>query len=142
MTEFGQIPNPGLYFGLVHEELEELCDATKFPVPEEVYKEAADLLYVVGGLFHSLGLDPDTLENSYRMVHSSNLTKLSESYETVQIWIDSNKLEATVVQSPSGKFYAKHNVTEKVLKGPMYMPVNFGTIFSNKQKINNDGSNG
>lgn len=88
MTYFLQRPGPdttALYQALVDEEYEELREARELlsaarlagadetPAIVEIADACIDLIYVISGLMHSLGLDPQPLWNE---VHRSNIDKI------------------------------------------------------------------
>jgi predicted HAD superfamily Cof-like phosphohydrolase len=60
---------------LIKEELAELENAIHNEGMEQVYKELADLQYVVSGMAVAFGID---LEASFLRVHKSNMSKLGE----------------------------------------------------------------
>lgn len=121
LNEFKQKGDAPLYRDLITEEANELMLAVD---EEDKYKEAADLVYVVMGLFASLDLDPVKLDRTFNHVHYSNLTKRSRTAAEVQTWINSRDLDAKVDVTPSGLYFAVDNKTGKVLKGPNYQPPN------------------
>lgn len=119
MKEFSQPKNVELYAGLVMEELNELLEASE---GMHKYKEAADLVFVVAGLLESMDINTMDLENMFRAVCTSNMSKASDDYNTVQNWIEVNKLDARVETTAGGRYIAVDNGTGKILKGPSYVP--------------------
>ena len=69
---------------LVEEETKELADAVKEKDYVEMVDALADIIYVVDGFAHTLGVD---LNEAFRLVHESNMTKFctseGEAKETV-----------------------------------------------------------
>lgn len=61
-----------LYFSLVKEEFEELCEAVKNYDMVETADACADLIWVIEGLCHSLGIP---LQNVWNEVSRSNMSK-------------------------------------------------------------------
>ena len=118
MNEFGQTKSVELYSDLVREELEELLESEP---GMHRYKEAADLIFVVAGLLESFNLDVMDVENMFRAVCTSNMSKASDNYEIVQNWIEVNKLDARVETTKSGRYIAVDNKSNKILKGPSYV---------------------
>jgi len=102
---------------LIKEEFQELQDAvnveststglaTTRPHIEliEALDALTDLLYVVLGTYHTLGL-ASYAQDAWRVVHTSNMSKFG--------------LDGKVIKSPAGK----------VLKGPNYLPPNLTKLF-------------
>ena len=65
---------------LIEEEFIELCMALRSGKEQQAKKEAADLLYVVVGLFVEFGLNMEVIFNR---VHKSNMSKLGEDGKPV-----------------------------------------------------------
>ena len=93
-----------LYFGLVKEEFEELCEAVKNYDMVETADACADLIWVIEGLCHSLGIP---LQDVWNEVARSNMSK------TVQ-----------------GKLIKRED--GKVLKPDTYSPPNIFNVLFNR----------
>jgi len=65
---------------LIEEEFIELCMALRSGKEQQAKKEAADLLYVVVGLFVDFGWDMEVIFNR---VHNSNMSKLGKDGQPV-----------------------------------------------------------
>ena len=65
---------------LIEEEFIELCMALRSGKEQQAKKEAADLLYVVVGLFVDFGWNMEVIFNR---VHNSNMSKLGEDGKPV-----------------------------------------------------------
>lgn len=91
---------------LIDEELGEFFDAIKNDPESNVYKEAADLLYVVFGTFHAFGLNLDLLEKVFDEVHESNLTKLDKDGNPIKR-ADGKILKSELYKKPNLKQFFK-----------------------------------
>ena len=60
-----------LYSSLIEEEIKELTDAIE---PEEIIKEACDVLVVTLGFLLSMGID---VHKAWNLVHANNMSKVS-----------------------------------------------------------------
>ena len=88
----------GLRYSLVLEEFNEFTDAHS---KENLLKELADLVYVVYGYAATYGLN---LDEAFRRVHESNMSKLDDNGEPVR------------------------RADGKVLKGPNYKEADLGDL--------------
>lgn len=112
---------------LVEEETKELADAVKDKDYVEMVDALADIIYVVDGFAHTLGVD---LNEAFRLVHESNMTKFctseEEAKETVK-WYKENEPRydsPTYRKSKDGDHWIVYNAsTSKVLKSINYHPV-------------------
>lgn len=122
MTEFDlqglNSDTADLYFKLVIEEASELHEATE---EDHIEKEACDLLVTACGLILSKTKNIGGVQDFFVYVHRSNMSKVSDTYEEVEEWINRMAPEtAWVKRTPSGKYIAVSYATGKVLKGPNY----------------------
>lgn len=116
------LPKGGnVYSKLVAEELEELEEAESLA---EVWKEAGDLLFVTLGKILEMGVTPKQISMLFTRVALSNTSKIADTAQEVQQWIEENGHHAYVQETPGGYFIAK-DPTGKALKGPNYKPVIF-----------------
>ena len=93
-----------LRINLIHEEMLEVKEAVHYEGLPEIAKELCDLLYVVYGMGHSMGID---LNACFNRVHESNMSKLG----------------------PDGKPIYRED--GKVLKGPNYCAASLTSLFEN-----------
>lgn len=93
-----------LRINLIHEEMLEVKEAIHYEGLPEIAKELCDLLYVVYGMGHSMGID---LNACFNRVHESNMSKLG----------------------PDGKPIYRED--GKVLKGPNYREPSLTSLFEN-----------
>lgn len=92
-----------LRMDLIREEVEELEEGVRNRDLENVAKELTDLLYVVYGMGHSIGID---LDECFLEVQRSNLSKLDDNGKPVK------------------------NEAGKVVKGPNYSPADIQSILN------------
>jgi len=111
---------------LVQEEANELADAVKEKDYVEMVDALADIIYVVDGFAHTIGVD---LNEAFRLVHESNMTKFctseEEAKETVK-WYKENESRynsPTYRLSKGGLWIVYNASTSKVLKSIHYKPV-------------------
>ena len=97
-------PTEMLRLRLIHEEMLEVKEAIHYEGLPEIAKELCDLLYVVYGMGHSMGID---LNACFNVVHESNMSKLG----------------------PDGKPIYRED--GKVLKGPNYFEANLAPVLDN-----------
>jgi phosphoribosyl-ATP pyrophosphohydrolase len=128
MNNIHQFDSVALYTRLIEEESEELDEAESLA---EVWKESADLLFVVLGKILAKGVTPAQLQMAFNRVVESNKSKVSWTANEVDEWISSIGLHAYTQQTPTGKFIAR-DATGKALKGPNYQPV----VFTEQDVIN------
>lgn len=135
MTYFGQHASPEtarLYYDLVREEFSELEVAMaahqQSPSHEtvtEIADACIDLVYVVSGLLHGLGLDPQPLWDE---VHRSNIAKIKHACGTCETKgvVDIEGVEITCPQcGGSGYHYeVRRRADGKVLKPDGWQPPN------------------
>ena len=117
-----------LRMNLIREEVSELEEAVKNHDMVETVDAMADILYVVYGMGTSFGID---LDEAYRLVHDSNMSKVcrseEEAIETVK-WYKENMLNTydtpTYKPSKCGTYWIVFNESSgKVLKSINYHPV-------------------
>lgn len=70
----------GLHLELINEEFTELVEAYDEADIVEVFDGIVDMMYVLGGLAVHMGLP---LEEGWREVHASNMSKLDENGEPI-----------------------------------------------------------
>ncbi len=90
-----------LYENLVCEEGAELLEAISIEPPENVLKEAADLIVVTLGLIYSHGVDPQKV---WDLVHSNNMWKVTGKVV--------KNAEGKVLKSPHSKASKAHMMAE------------------------------
>lgn len=90
-----------LRMDLIREEVEEVEEGVRNRDLENVAKELTDLLYVVYGMGHSLGID---LDECFQEVQKSNLSKLDDNGKPIK------------------------NEYGKVVKGPNYVPADIAGV--------------
>lgn len=111
---------------LVEEETRELREAVEAKDYVEMVDALADIIYVVDGFAHSLGVD---LREAFRLVHESNMTKLCSSEEEARETVEWYKANETRYDSPTyrkssgGKWMVYNESTGKALKSIHYHPV-------------------
>ncbi len=112
---------------LVAEETKELAEAVKNHDYVEMVDALADIIYVVDGFAHTIGVD---IDEAFRLVHVSNMTKFcvseDEAKETVK-WYkenDSRYDSPTYRLTKDGHWVVYNKSTNKVLKSIHYHPVN------------------
>lgn len=71
-----------LRYNLGLEELQEFMDACQVEDPVKVFDALVDQLYILVGTAHIFGM-ADALEEGFREVHKSNMTKLDEQGKPV-----------------------------------------------------------
>jgi predicted HAD superfamily Cof-like phosphohydrolase len=89
---------------LIHEEMLEVKEAIHYEGLPEIAKELCDLLYVVYGMGHSMGID---LNACFNVVHESNMSKLG--------------IDGKPIYREDGK----------VLKGPNYFEADLLPVLAN-----------
>ena len=102
--EFPDAETRKMRLDLIEEELEELKDACFNKDMVEVADALADLLYVVYGAGHAFGID---LDDSFREVHVSNMSKLSEDGKPIY------REDGKVMKGPNFKPPALQEVLDK-----------------------------
>jgi hypothetical protein len=105
---------------------------------KETVDALSDILYVVYGMFTAIGVDAD---ETYRIVHESNMSKLCKTEEEAQKTVEWYKQNEKRYDSPAyrlskcGKFYIVYNEsTQKILKSINYTPASFPMLNVSKQK--------
>ena len=91
-----------LRLDLIEEELNELKEAIENRDMIEIGDALADILYVTYGAGASFGID---LDKAYKLVHSSNMSKLCKSEEEAKKTVEWYKNNQTVYDSPNYKVY-------------------------------------
>tara|TARA_Y100001970_G_scaffold100710_1_gene126497 strand:+ start:1783 stop:2265 length:483 start_codon:yes stop_codon:yes gene_type:complete len=123
-----------LRLDLILEETRELQEAIENHDFTEVVDALADILYVVYGAGSSFGVN---LDEAFRLVHDSNMSKLCKSQEEAQATVDwyMENREKTGYDSPAyrkgtnGDYWVVYNEsTGKILKSINYHPVEFSSI--------------
>ena len=123
-----------LRLDLILEETRELQEANENHDFTEVVDALADILYVVYGAGSSFGVN---LDEAFRLVHDSNMSKLCKSQEEAQATVDwyMENREKTGYDSPAyrkgtnGNYWVVYNEsTGKILKSINYHPVEFSSI--------------
>lgn len=121
-----------LRLALINEEVSELKEAVEQSDFTETVDALTDILYVVYGMGHSIGVD---LDKAFSIVHDSNMTKLCKTEEQAIetcTWLKEYKPEYTPVyrKTKDGTAYLIYDsVTGKVLKSKYYTPANFKSMF-------------
>jgi NTP pyrophosphatase (non-canonical NTP hydrolase) len=116
---------------LINEEVQELNDAIKNKDIIETIDGLTDILYVVYGMYTSLGINAD---EAYDLVHKSNMSKLCKDEEEAKLTVDFYKSDGRYDSpdyrlSNDGKHYVVYNKsTSKILKSINYSPVKFDSI--------------
>ncbi len=128
---------------LINEEFKELLHAVKTNNFTEVVA-LADMLYVIHGMGHTIGVD---LDKAFNIVHSSNMTKFCTSQKEAEATVenykkkfengdktyDSPEYRLVSSKNPEEKtkeYYVVYNKsTGKVLKNINYTPANFKSLF-------------
>jgi predicted HAD superfamily Cof-like phosphohydrolase len=133
-----------LRLALIDEEVKELHEAVQKNDFVEVIDALSDILYVTYGAGLSYGIN---LDQSFSIVHDSNMTKLCKTEEEAQSTIEWYKENEKRYDSPAykksndGKYWIVFNEsTGKVLKSIMYKPANFQSMF-NQTSLNNISTN-
>lgn len=119
---------------LINEEFSELKEACKKGDLVDVADALSDILYVVYGAGHALGLNLDKL---FAEVHQSNLSKLckseEEAKETVE-WYKQNEIRYTSPsyrKAPKGDFWVVYDAeTSKILKSIRFRLPNLAQIMA------------
>jgi len=104
----GQLPstsNEHLYYNLVKEEVGELMEAWEKSDRVEIVDACIDIIYVVSGLMHSMGLKPQAFWDE---VQRSNMSKF-------------------VLEDGAYKVLRRED--GKILKGPTYSPPDLASIY-------------
>ena len=123
-----------LRLDLILEETRELQEAIENHDFTEVVDALADILYVVYGAGSSFGVN---LDEAFRLVHDSNMSKLCKSQEEAQATVDwyMENREKTGYDSPAyrkgthGDYWVVYNKsTGKILKSINYNPVSFSSL--------------
>lgn len=102
----GQKPEPSLYPTLIEEELYELLEENEGSSGE--LKELADLVYVIYGYAHVLGVD---LDEAVKRVHENNMARMRQ---------------------PDGSILRRHD--GKILKNPETPKVDLTDLVEQKDK--------
>jgi predicted HAD superfamily Cof-like phosphohydrolase len=116
---------------LIKEEVSELEDAIKNKDIIEVADALSDILYVVYGAGHALGIN---LDNTFKLVHESNMTKAcsteQEAIDTVEhIKKEGRYKNPAYKQSADKKYWIVYDAdTGKILKSKYYKPVNLAHV--------------
>jgi predicted HAD superfamily Cof-like phosphohydrolase len=116
---------------LINEEVQELNDAIKNKDIIETIDGLTDILYVVYGMYTTLGINAD---DAYDLVHKSNMSKLCKDEEEAKLTVDFYKTDGRYDSpdyrlSNDGKYYVVYNKsTSKILKSINYSPVKFDSI--------------
>mgnify|MGYP001601411906 CR=1 FL=1 len=111
---------------LVMEETQELAEAVENDDYVEMVDALADIIYVVDGFAHTLGVD---LNKAFRLVHESNMTKFCVSEEEAKETVEWYKKNESRYDSPAyrlskgGRWIVYNKSTSKVLKSINYKPV-------------------
>jgi predicted HAD superfamily Cof-like phosphohydrolase len=122
-----------LRFALVEEEFNELAVAIKDHDFTEVVDALADMLYVLHGFGHTIGVDMD---NAFSLVHDSNMSKLckteQDAIDTVE-WYKSRSDKAgsspQYRKTKDGKAWLVFDsISGKVLKSKYYTPVDLSVL--------------
>jgi NTP pyrophosphatase (non-canonical NTP hydrolase) len=103
---------------LIEEELSEFKEAVKQNDFIEMTDALADMLYVIYGAGHALGID---LDKVFAEVHASNMSKLCQTEEEAQLTVENYKKTNTVYKNPqyrqSGNYWTVYDAdTSKILK--------------------------
>lgn len=120
-----------LRLALINEEVTELKDAATQHDFTETVDALTDILYVVYGMGHSIGVD---LDKAFSIVHDSNMTKLCKTEDEARetcIWLKEYKPEYNPVYRKTkdgSAFLVYDSVTGKVLKSKYYTPANFKSL--------------
>lgn len=120
MDVSGQEPsreNEKLYYNLVLEEFTELADAWNADDRVEVVDACIDLIYVISGLMHSMGLNPQPFWNE---VQRSNMSKF--------------------FQEPNGSYTCLRREDGKILKPKTYSPPDLKRIYQEQCGKENFGN--
>jgi len=72
-TDDYNIDQMSLYADLIVEEVHEFMEALTNEPPENVIKEATDLMVVTLGFMHSMGINPN---DAWELVHENNMFKV------------------------------------------------------------------
>jgi len=131
ITENSKLVNFRL--SLIDEEVKELHQAVNDNNMTDVIDALDDILYVVYGMGVSLGIN---LDEAFRIVHESNMTKLcrteQEAIETIAHYKtlpDFMNIKVNYRPSKDGKYYIIYNeATGKILKSKYYIPANFSKM--------------
>lgn len=116
---------------LIKEEMKELLTAVENKNFIETVDALGDLLYVVYGMFTTLGVNADI---AFDLIHKSNMTKLCLSYDeakkTCEYYLENkNKLgyedpQIRILSNNNINYYIVYNKpTNKILKSINYSPV-------------------
>ena len=120
---------------LVEEETRELHSAVENHDYVEIVDALADIIYVVDGFAHTLGVD---MNEAFRLVHESNMTKFCDSEEEAKETVEWYKANETRYDSPSyrrtdqGYWVVFNESTSKVLKSIKYKAVDLSKFRPNK----------
>jgi predicted HAD superfamily Cof-like phosphohydrolase len=117
---------------LIKEEYDELVEGVKNKDITEVADALTDLLYVIYGAGHTLGIN---LDKCFDIVHDSNMTKacntIDEAIESIE-HIKSNYLQYINPQyklSNDGKYFIIYNgIDGKILKSKYYKEADLKNI--------------
>lgn len=121
---------------LITEEYNELLDAVKNHDYTETVDALTDILYVVYGMFTSIGCDAD---KAFDLVHNNNMTKLcdneNDAIETVEYYKLHPELGYDTPDyklSPDNKHYVVYNQsTKKILKSIKWKNVDLSKLWEN-----------
>lgn len=133
-----------LRVALIQEELNELSEAIKDNDLLEIADALTDLQYVLNGAYHEFGL-ADLKSLLFLEVHNSNMSKLCDSVEEAQDYID----ETTTEEGPTAEYkllpnnkvglysLEEHN-KGKLLKSPSYFKPNLNIFLQQWIRENKD----
>lgn len=116
------IKNMDFRIGFLKEELNEMIDAYNRNDLVEFVDGIADMQYVLDGLWLNSGLQT-WQEKIMLEVHRSNMSKLCNSKDGAEQWIDKLTVEMDDTfhyEEINGKFLIKRSRDGKVMKGPHY----------------------
>ena len=118
---------------LIREEMKELEDAVITKNYTETVDALTDILYVVYGMYASIGTNADL---AFDIVHDSNMSKMckneQEAIDTVAWYKSHQELgydTPNYRKSYDDKYYVVYNEsTKKILKSIKYTPANFSKL--------------
>ncbi len=124
MTVCGQEPsanNEFLYYNLIKEEVGELIEAWDANDRVEIVDACIDIIYVVTGLMHSMGLNPQPFWDE---VQRSNMSKF-----LVEACVFCGTKGCDECDGRGEFFKVLRREDGKILKGPRYSPPDLARIY-------------
>jgi len=107
---------PDLCIDLLNEETNELIIAIQTGNFTEISDGIVDIIWILGSVIHTFGINLDSLENYAKAVEDSNFTKYSKDKVAMSQYAQAN---GAFLEENDGWFFVK-NASGKIMKGPFY----------------------